>query len=181
MRECEHERVSMRRHYCGAMPAVSLQLRPNIMARIKSLNGLPNEIVQKYISTMMYYDKGYMPDWINKRLKELNISNAEIDILNGTSVPSEFIIEPIIYYFPKLRDHMQRRLIQFGFESNYITQGIFKINITNMDAAFSSISIQCILTTKEGRNIIGKNYRERTYPIADSFLNKLIKTLKNQP
>lgn len=65
------------------------------MGNRKHLNGLPNSLVQKYFSTMMYYDKGYMPCWIWKNASKLGIYELEIDILNKTIIPSEMSSKPI--------------------------------------------------------------------------------------
>ncbi len=149
------------------------------MSRIRSINGLPNEVTQKYISTLMYFDKGYMMDWISKSLKELNIDFAEIDLFTESSRPNDFITKPIKVYFKELRSHIKKRLVQNGFESDYINQGVFKIHISEFDQAFGNVSIQCLLTTKENRMLTGKVYSEKTYPIADSFLERIMKKIKN--
>lgn len=145
------------------------------MTKIRSINGLPNEVTQKYISTLMYYDKGYMMDWIWKSLKELKINTAEINLYTECSEPPDFITKPIKAYFNKLRNHIEKRLVQNGFDRNFINQGVFKIHISEIDKAFGSVSIQCILSTQENRTITGKVYSEKTYPIADSFFERIMK------
>ena len=149
------------------------------MTRIRSINGLPNEVTQKYISTLMYYDKGYMMDWIWKSLKELSIDYAEINLFTESSKPTDFITKPIKVYFNELRNHIEKRLVQNGFESDYISQGVLKIHISQLDQAFGSVSIQCLLTTKENRTIRGKVYSEKTYPIAESYFERIMKKIKN--
>jgi hypothetical protein len=149
------------------------------MTRIRSINSLPNEVTQKYISTLMYYDKGYMMDWISKSINELSIDSAEIDLFKESSRPTDFITNPIKVYFKELRNHIEKRLVQNGFESDYINQGVFKIHISELDQAFGNVSIQCLLTTKENRTLTGKVYSEKTYPIADSFFERIMKKIKN--
>jgi len=148
------------------------------MTRIRSINGLPNEVTQKYISTLMYFDKGYMMDWISKSLKELNVDSAEIDLFTESSRPADFITKPIKVYFNDLRNHIEKRLVQNGFESDYINQGVFKVHISELDQAFGTVSIQCLLTTKENRAVTGKVYSEKTYPIAESFFERIMKKIK---
>ena len=124
---------------------------------------------------MYYYDKGYMPDWINKRLKELNLNEVVIDLYTGTSTPPDFVTEQISVFFPDLKRHLENRLVQFGFDPDFIAQGIFNVHTSNTDVVFGSISIQCILTTRDGRILESKIYKEKTYPIADSFFTRLFK------
>lgn len=149
------------------------------MTRIRSLNGLPNEVTQKYISTLMYFDKGYMMDWIWKSLKDLKIDSTEIDLFTESSKPTNFISKPIKVYIKDLRSLIEKKLVQSGFEKEYINQGIFKIHISEFDKTFGSVSIQCVLTTKENRELKGKVYSEKTYPIADSFFDRIMKRIKN--
>ena len=147
------------------------------MARIRSLNGLPNEITQMYLSTLRYYDKGYMMDWIAKRLMELKINSVELDLYSESSTPINFISNPIKYYFKELRKHITKTLVSNGFDDKYISQGIFKIHISNIDHAFGKVSIQCILTNIDNHKFVGKVYSEKTYPIAESLFEKIIKKL----
>jgi hypothetical protein len=34
------------------------------MAKRRNLKGLPNSLTQRYFSTLVYFDGGYMADWI---------------------------------------------------------------------------------------------------------------------
>ena len=108
-----------------------------------------------------------MMDWIWKSLKELDISSAEINLFTELSEPTQFISNPIKVYFKELRTLIERRLVEKGFEKEYITEGIFKIDVSQFDRAFGKVSIQCILTTRENRTLAGKVYSESTYPIAE--------------
>ena len=58
------------------------------MAKAKNLNGLPGNLAFSYLSTLGYYDGGYMADWINYVAREKNIANIEIDILNKDIIPA---------------------------------------------------------------------------------------------
>jgi hypothetical protein len=145
------------------------------MARIRDLNGLPNEVVQRYISTSMFYSKGYMPDWIAKRLKELNVNSAELDIFKHSSSPQAFITKPMSVYFDDLKNQIEVRLLNSGFETNYINQARFKIHVSKIDKAFGEISIQCVLIGLDNRSFRSKIYNESFYPIPESLLRRIIK------
>lgn len=122
----------------------------------------------------MYFDKGYMLDWIYKRLKALDINSAEIDIFKEAATPLDFIIEPIKGYFNDLKDHIEEGLFQNGFDRDFINQGYFKIHISELGENFGKVSIQCFLISKENRVFAGKKYNEHTYPIAESFFERIL-------
>ena len=148
------------------------------MGRVRSLNSIPNEIVQKYLSTTIHYDKGYMPDWLWKKMNELGIEEAEIDLFKETISPIELKSKPVIYYLPELRKLIKKQLITKGFKEDYINYGIFKISIHNMGNPYGVVTIQCVLKSTDNKNFYGKIYKQRTYPIADSFFDKIIKLIK---
>lgn len=148
------------------------------MGRVKTLNGIPNEVVQKYLSTLMYYDKGYMADWIWKKMNELKISEAEIDLFNETTNPTELKTKPIIAYLFELRELIQKQLKIKNFESDYFRKGSLKITIDKIGEPFGIVSIQCILVNIDNRQFVGNVYQERTYPIADSLFEKIIGKIK---
>jgi len=148
------------------------------MGRIRTLNGIPNELVQKYLSTLMYYDKGYMADWIWKKMNELKITTAEIDLFNETTNPTELKTKPIVAYLYELRELIKKQLIIKKFDSDYLNKGSFKISIDKLGEPYGIVTIQCVLENKENRQFHGKTYQERTYPIADSFFEKIIKGIK---
>lgn len=148
------------------------------MGRSKNLNGLPNNLVQSYFSTMNYYDKGYMPCWIWKKASELGINELEIDILNKVTIPIEMKSKPIIVYLDSLRDMIVKTLRSNQFDKNYIVTAKFRVWISKQDAAFSQVSCQGILEDIEGRIYKGKIYKERAFPVADSMFEKIIKILK---
>lgn len=110
-------------------------------------------------------------------MKELGIAKAEMDFMNEKSFPEHFLIRPLRSYFSELRHFISNRLEQLEFETDYITTGVFSIETSQIDNAFGTISIQCILQTKAGKTISGKVYRKHTYPIAESFFGKWIRSL----
>ena len=59
------------------------------MARRKLLNGLPNDLVDSFFSTLRYWEKGYMSDWFVNSSIDLNVKKVHIDILNKQITPKE--------------------------------------------------------------------------------------------
>lgn len=148
------------------------------MGKRRNLNGLPNSLVESYLSTLMYFDKGYMACWIWKLASELKITELEIDIINETTTPAEIKSKPIIAYLDQLRDTISKTLISNEFDSNFIVKAKFKVWITKQDAAIRQISCQGIVEDIDGRVYEGKVYNETAYPIADSLFEKIIKKIK---
>ncbi len=78
------------------------------MASTKRLNGLPNNIGDSYLSTLKYYYKAYMADWLNSvalKTKEYDIS---IDILNDTVTPEKCQIKALIAWDSEFRTMIKR-------------------------------------------------------------------------
>ena len=148
------------------------------MGKRNNLNGLPNGLVQKYFSTMTYYDRGYMPCWIWKKALELGIYELEIDIFNKTTIPPEMISEPIISHLDELIEMIFKTLDKNNFDKNYIVSAKFKIWIRKQNVAFNLVSCQGLLEDVEGRKYVGKIYKETAFPIADSMFKKIMKLIK---
>ena len=99
------------------------------MAKAKNLNGLPGNLAQSYLSTLGYYDGGYMADWINYIAQENKISELEIDILNKTIVPKVFEVEALLHDLEKLKNIIAVELKNNGFESSFIKNATLKFEI----------------------------------------------------
>ncbi len=65
------------------------------MAKTKTLNGLSHSLAHSYFSTISYYSKGYMSDWIFNSAFDIWIDSVQIDILNKEIFPKELIIRPL--------------------------------------------------------------------------------------
>ena len=99
------------------------------MAKAKNLNGLPGNLAQSYLSTLGYYDGGYMADWINFIAQENKISELEIDIINKTIVPNEFEVEALLYDLEKLKNIISTELKNNGFDMSFIKSATLKFEI----------------------------------------------------
>jgi hypothetical protein len=137
------------------------------MGKRRNLNGLPNSLVESYLSTLMYFDNGYMACWIWKRASELEITEIEIDIINGTTKPPKFKSKPIVAYLGQLRGIISKTLLSNGFDPSFIDSAKFKVWITKQDAVLRQVSCQGIVEDIDGRIYEGKVYKETAYPIAD--------------
>jgi hypothetical protein len=99
------------------------------MAKAKNLNGIPGNLAYSYLSTLGYYDGGYMADWINYIAREKNIAEIEIDILKKIIKPKEAEIKPLIADLEKLKDIIQTELKNNGFETSFIKNAIMRFEI----------------------------------------------------
>ena len=66
------------------------------MAKTKNLRGVPGNLAFSYLSTLGYYENGYMADWLIRTFDKLNITQIKIDILNETIFPKEAQIKPLL-------------------------------------------------------------------------------------
>jgi hypothetical protein len=99
------------------------------MAKARNLNGIPGNLAYSYLSTLGYYDGGYMADWINYIAREKNVAEIEIDILKKTVTPKEVEIKPLIADLEKLKGIIQTELKNNGFEMSFITKAIMRFEI----------------------------------------------------
>jgi hypothetical protein len=99
------------------------------MAKAKNLNGLPSNLAQSYLSTLGYYDGGYMADWINFIAQQNRISELEIDILNKEIFPKEFKVEALLHDLEKLKNIIAVELKNNGFETSFVKKAILRFEI----------------------------------------------------
>ena len=144
------------------------------MARRKQLNGLPNDLVYSFFSTLRYWEKGYMSDWIVNASLDLKVENIQIDILNKQITPKELEIKPILYHITELESIIKKVTEHAGFEHDFIKQAVFDIEI------HKNRQLQCKTTLigENGEVFNSKNYIEESYEefkvFNRSFIEKAI-------
>ena len=99
------------------------------MGKTRNLNGIPGNLALSYLSTLGYYDGGYMADWLNYIAREKNIKEIEIDILNSIIKPTETDIRPLKSDLNKLRGILNKELSTNGFETDFIKKAVMKFEI----------------------------------------------------
>jgi len=104
------------------------------MGKTKNLNGTPGNLAVSYLSTLGYYDGGYMADWLNFIAREKSIMKIEIDILNNKIEPKEADIEPLKADLKRLRGILKKDLSNSGFDMDFIKKAVmeFEIPIDNL-------------------------------------------------
>ncbi|HMV09525.1 MAG TPA: hypothetical protein PK325_09825 [Cyclobacteriaceae bacterium] len=133
------------------------------MAKRRNLNGLPNSLTQKYFSTVMYFDGGYMADWIWNSAENCGATEVKIDILNKRIEPADMEIRPLIYNLSRLEDTIRVTLIKNGFDHDFIKEAYFNIYIPQKLKHMRLV--RCITTLKDqsGHEYKGKIYSEHAY------------------
>ncbi len=138
------------------------------MPKKRNLNGLPYNLVQQYFSTLFYFKKGYMADWIWCAADEKNVADIEINILTKTVNPKLLEINPITAYLDRLQETIKKELVANGFGDNFIKSAKFEISISETDKPKKLFRCVAILEDK-----YGKIYRSKIH--TDSSLEKKIK------
>ncbi|WP_167342080.1 hypothetical protein [Nonlabens sp. SY33080] len=131
------------------------------MPKVNRLNGLPNTITQQFFSTTFYYSKGYMADWIFNSASEKNVNELTLDFWNNTVEPNVLEIKPILRQLPRLKETVWKTLKSQNFESDFIRSGILKIKMGK--TGYRYLYCKTILTDKNGKEYIGKEYLESVY------------------
>lgn len=130
------------------------------MGKKRNLNGLPNNLVQRYFSTLFYWRTGYMPDWIWYAAQEKSIVNIEIDILNGTVYPEEMQFNAITAQLPKLAETITNTLDSNGFNKEFIVEAKIYIIISQDKKQLSGAGK---IKDIDGRIYEGKSITENAY------------------
>jgi len=99
------------------------------MGKMRNRNGIPGNLALSYLSTLGYYNGGYMADWVNYIAREKKIKDIEIDILNTKTEPIETDIEPLKADLSKLREILKKELNHNGFEADFIKSAIMRFEI----------------------------------------------------
>jgi len=133
------------------------------MAKKKNLNGLPNNLKQQYFSTLFYYDKGYMADWIWNVAKEKNVSDIQIDIINETVTPKDLQIQPLTTQLIRLQQTIKKELVNNGFADDFIVKAKFEIYITPENREQKMFGVFVTLEDKDGKIYRSKPYAEMAY------------------
>jgi len=150
------------------------------MARRKQLNGLPNDLADSFFSTLRYWEKGYMSDWIVNATIELKVEKIQIDILNNQIKPKELEIKPILHNVDELKGIINRVTKHAGFESDFIKQAVFDIEI------YKTRQLKCKTTLigEYGEIFDSKDYVEKSYEefkvFNRSFIEKVLEILKKK-
>jgi len=121
------------------------------MPKRRNLNGLPNNLVRSYFSTINYYKCGHIADWLVNAARILELTEATIDILNETIKPDELNkLLPLKSYLYYLRYLIKEDLKKNEFPSDFITEAIIKVEFLNQATNPHSIYCYPSLTDKEG-------------------------------
>lgn len=99
------------------------------MGKRRNLNGTPGNLALSYLSSLGYYDGGYMADWLNFIARDKKIKEIEIDILYNKITPLEADSKPLKVHLKKLRGILKKELLNNGFETNFIKKAIMKFEI----------------------------------------------------
>lgn len=117
------------------------------MAKTKNIRGVPGNLALSYLSTMGYYENGYMGDWVMKTFKNLDIIKIKVDILNDMIYPKEANIRPLLSNLSKLRSILKNELMNHGFEMNFIIRA--EMNFEKLDE--NMLKCYPILEDKNGK------------------------------
>lgn len=131
------------------------------MAKTKILNGLSYSLAHSYFSTMNYFLKGYMGDWIVNSASDIGIDRVVIDILNKRIYPEELMIRPLLINLDSLKQIIDKTLKSNDFPPDFIIEAKFDIEILkNRQIACSNFTVD-----KNGKIYKSKNYIEQSFEI----------------
>lgn len=147
------------------------------MGKKRDLKGLPDNLVQRYFSSLFYWESGYMPDWIWYAAEEKGVSDIEIDILKRSVVPKELEIKPIIVHLPQLEKTINKTLESNGFPAGFIVEAKISIYISQKHKALKLLSGTGKLKDVDGKNYEGNPFTERAY---EKPFNLFPKTIQEQ-
>jgi len=148
------------------------------MAKRNRINGLPNVLIQQYFSTMFYYEKGYMADWIWNTANDKNINDIKIDIIKGTIIPRELQIPQLTGELYRLRQTIKKELESNGFSENFIQKAQFEIYITSEFKNDKIFGVIATLEDKDGNIYRSKPYVEKAYELEFQIIKPTLRNLQ---
>ena len=101
------------------------------MPKTKNLRGIPGNLALSYLSTLGYYEDGYMSDWIIRMFNKLEIREIKIDILNEKIFPETATIKPLLSDLPKLKEILNKGLKNNNFDKEFIVKA--ELNFEQLD------------------------------------------------
>jgi hypothetical protein len=136
--------------------------------KTKMLKGLSYNLAQSYFSTLCYYEKGYMSDWIVNSANDLGIDKIEINILDNLIFPDKLNIRPLLIYLDNLKQIIDMTLESNELPKDFITEAKFKISINEKR------EVICENYVKGENNKIfkPKDFIEQSYEIFDTNLTQ---------
>jgi len=147
------------------------------MASTKRLHGLPNDLVQQFFSTMFYYDKGYMSDWIWHTASKNNVETIDIDIINEIITPSSLQIKPIVSQLYSLRATINSVLTSNEFAIDFIVRANLKVTIVKDSKTNRLVNANCITVDKNGKIYESQIYSEEA--LEKDFNSSILDSIKN--
>lgn len=99
------------------------------MGKIRNLNGLPNNLAKSYLSTLYYYDGGYMGDWIYYLAIKYDCKEIVIDILNKSIEPKVTEVKPLILFIDYQQEIIEREVSTNGFGQGFIRKAELRFQI----------------------------------------------------
>ncbi len=137
------------------------------MRKNKNLNGIPGNLALSYLSTLRYYNGGYMADWLNFVAHEKNIKNITIDILNNKIEPEGADIKPLKAYLNDLRKIIEKELLSNGFKITFIKRAVLEFQIPIDDFKFRN-TVYCNPVLED---VNGKIYKTKKQIVEIAYEN----------
>ena len=127
------------------------------MPSTKRLNGLPNSIGQSYLSTLKYYHKGYMADWLNSVALQTKQFEIEIDIFSDLVTPNDCQLKALVAWNQEFRELIKKVIEKEGFEETFIREAKMKFLIRSREGQNNIIKCQVTLKDKNDKLYTNKN------------------------
>lgn len=148
------------------------------MAKTKILNGLSYSLAHSYFSTINYYSKGYMSDWIVNSAFNIGIDELQIDILNKEIFPKELMIRPLLINLDYLKYIIYKTIKSNNLPLDFIKEAKFNIKVTQD----RQIICSNFTVGENGRIYKSKDYIEQSYekfPAINPTTNQIIQEKGN--
>jgi hypothetical protein len=103
------------------------------MPKRKNLNGIPHNITKSFFGTERYYHRGYMGDWLLNAAKQLNLTEASLDVLQSSFSPKQLNIRPLILNAQDLKEIINKELKANGFEQDFIKEAVIDFQFPDLE------------------------------------------------
>lgn len=138
----------------------------------KTLNSLSFNLAQSYFSTLNYYQKGYMIDWLVNSANDLKIDTVQIEFINKIFEPVELLDTPLIAFYNHTRQIIYKTLESNNLPVDFIVEVKLSIKIS----PDRWITCSNYSKDKNGKIYKSKDFIEKSYDVFKVF-NPITKQL----
>lgn len=133
------------------------------MAKKKNLKGIPHNITKSFFSSLRYYSRGYMADWLVHAATKENVQKGYIDIFQQEIVPATLNLSIFQSHIKDLRRIIETELSNNGFSVDFLVEAKIELEFPSYNGTTRAIYCYPYIVDKEGKRYSAGRLIEYAY------------------